>query len=399
MTGWKYVVFLVITIMVYAGLLFWSFRRFLCFLPLAPHRRRWILGALIALYPCIYFLRRVDRVIRFAYLENILTGLYVVAAFFIILAFLIFVRDLLWWALLGFNRVCRKHPILPKTAEKRVQFLQYSTLAVVMIAAVLLLIGIYQAFSPLIVRRVTLYDPRLPPHLDGLQIAVVGDLHIGPTLKGAHVKRVVQLLNAQNADLVVIVGDLVDGPWNVVRPMLTPLAQLKQPAYFVSGNHELYWGWPNWRSELSKLGITVLSNDFHILKRGHSHWMLGGIPDRQRWSTGYSARDPGPAWSLRDAPPVDYRILLAHRPTTALAAEKAGYQMMISGHNHGGQFFPFTWIFPLFFGGKAGFWCHGSLFVFVTTGAGFWGPPVRLWNSSEIVVLTLRVGKKGQGCQ
>ncbi len=393
MAWWKYVLFITVTIAAYAGLLFWFARRFVRFLPLSVRRRGWILGGLVALYPIIYLFRRIDRVTRFEHLEGVLAGFYVVMVFFLILAFLVLARDLLWWAALGVDRGLVRFAgrrALPEAPESRQRILQISTLAATGLAAVLLAVGVYQALAPPVVREVMVRDDRLPPGLDGLRIAVVSDLHIGPTLGRDQVARVVRTINAEDADLVVIVGDLVDGPWEAVGPMLEPLRDLKKPAFFVSGNHELYWGWPDWRSGLTALGLTVLSNDVRVFERGGARWLLGGIPDRQRWSGGPQPKDPGPQLSLRDAPPVDYRILLAHRPTAAPSAAEAGYHLLIAGHTHGGQFFPLTLISPFLPGGGAGLSRHGALRVFVSTGAGFWGPPVRLFNPPEVVVLTLR---------
>lgn len=392
MVWWKYILFIIVTIAAYAGLLFWFARRFVRFLPISV-RHNWILGGLAALYPIIYLFRRIDRVTRFEHLEGVLTGFYLVMVLFLIMAFLVLVRDCLWWAALGIDRGLVRFAgrrVLPEAPEKRLELLQLSTLAVAGLAFVLLAVGVHQALAPPVVREVTVRDDRMPPALDGLRIAVVSDLHVGPTLGRAHVARVVRTINAQNADLVVIVGDLVDGPWAAVEPMLAPLAELNRPACFVSGNHELYWGWPDWRTGLTALGLTVLSNNVRVFERGQARWLLGGIPDRQRWSGGPQPRDPGPELSLRDAPPADYRILLAHRPTAASPAAEAGYHLMIAGHTHGGQFFPLTLISPFLPGGGAGLSRHGALRVFVSTGAGFWGPPVRLFNPPEVVVLTLR---------
>ena len=393
MTWWKYIVFIVVTIAVYAGLLTWVWRRFVTLLPVGRRVKLTILGSLVGLYPFIYILRRFDREVRFDTVEGLMVALYTVMVFLLLLMTLILLRDGVWLILRGVDRLLvrmNRPPVLPSDPDRRRRLLGISSVGIAALAAGLLVLGIVQALSAPEVNEVTVTDPRLPPQWSGLRIVVVGDLHVGPTLRREAVVRLVDRVRAVPADFVVIVGDLVDGPWSAVGPMLEPLRQLGRPVYFVSGNHELYWKFPAWRPQLEALGITVLSETHVTLEKSGAKLLLGGIPDRFRWSGGPQPRDDGPRRSLVDAPPADYRILLAHRPTTAPAAQEAGYDLMLSGHTHGGQFFPFTLVSRLMPGGGWGLFRHQDLIYYVTKGAGFWGPPVRLFHRPEIVVLTLR---------
>ena len=231
----------------------------------------------------------------------------------------------------------------------------------------------------------------LPAALHGFTIAQITDLHVGPTIRGEYIQRIVDRVNQLDADAVAITGDIVDGPVPELGPHVAPLAGLRarHGSFFVTGNHEYYSGAGPWVAEVKRLGIRVLLNEHVVIQREEAALVLAGVPD-------YSAHrfDPthqsDPAAALVGAPAdAAARILLAHQPRSATAAEAAGFDLQISGHTHGGQFFP--WIFFVRFQQPftAGLHRLGRLWVYVSRGTGYWGPPKRVAAPSEITRLRL----------
>ncbi|KQT12198.1 metallophosphoesterase [Ramlibacter sp. Leaf400] len=231
----------------------------------------------------------------------------------------------------------------------------------------------------------------LPAALHGFTIAQISDLHVGPTIRAAYIQRIVDRVNRLEADAVAITGDIVDGSVPELGPHVAPLGGLRSRhgSFFVTGNHEYYSGAGPWLAEVRRLGIRVLLNEHVVIRREDAALVLAGVTD-------YGAHhfDPShqsdPAAALAGAPAdAGARILLAHQPRSATAAEKAGFDLQISGHTHGGQFFP--WIFFVRFQQPftAGLHRLGRLWVYVSRGTGYWGPPKRVAAPSEITRLRL----------
>jgi predicted MPP superfamily phosphohydrolase len=249
-------------------------------------------------------------------------------------------------------------------------------------AAVLTVVGLIQARHPRIV-RVTVPIRNLPPDLAGLRIVQLSDLHIGPTIRRAFVEWVVDAANALAPDLVAVTGDVADGFVPDLRDHVAPLARLRAPLgrYFVTGNHEYYWDALGWTAELERLGLTVLSNEHRVLHRGDGRLLLAGVTDL--------SVDSDPHVALADAPGSDVRVLLAHQPLSAYAARAAGFDLQLSGHTHGGQYFPFNLLVRLFQPFVAGLHRLEEMWLYVSRGTGYWGPPLRLGAPSEITLLEL----------
>lgn len=231
----------------------------------------------------------------------------------------------------------------------------------------------------------------LPAGLDGFSIAQITDVHVGPTIRREYVQGIVDAVNRIEADIIAITGDLVDGSVAHLRDHVAPLAQLKarHGVFFVTGNHEYYSGALPWMEELRRLGITVLHNGHTVLEHDGEQLVLAGVPD---YSAGHfhddHASDPG--LSLQGAPAHLKKVLLAHQPRTAHAAARAGFDLQISGHTHGGQFWPWNHFVRLQQPYTAGLHRMDQLWVYVSRGTGYWGPPKRFGAPSEITRLSLR---------
>jgi uncharacterized protein len=251
--------------------------------------------------------------------------------------------------------------------------------------------ALFSAALVLQLRRVTVRLVGLGKGLEGLRIVQISDLHIGEALDEPFLRRVVARVNALAPDVVAVTGDLVDGQVGTVRDFVAPLGELRARfgVYYVTGNHEYYWGGPEWEAEVHRLGLTVLRNEHRIITRDGSELALGGVRDLQgiRFHPDHGCR---PDLAFAGAPVGIPRILLAHQPAAARTAAAAGVHLQLSGHTHGGQIFPFhlfVWLTqPVLSGLRKLF----GIWVYTHRGTGTWGPRMRLGAAPEIAEITLR---------
>ncbi|WP_092130071.1 metallophosphoesterase [Polaromonas sp. YR568] len=271
--------------------------------------------------------------------------------------------------------------------------------AVPLLGVVITVLGFLNARRTAAVVKVDVPIKNLPPALQGFTLAQISDIHVGPTIKAAYLRRIVDKVNAQHADVVAITGDLVDGKVSELADHVAPLADLasRHGTYFVTGNHEYYSGAHAWIDELRRLGLTVLLNQ-HVVIRPPAEVSQGGMPLVLAGVTDYSAGhfDPlhrsDPELALRGAPLNAIRVLLAHQPRSAAAAAKAGFDLQLSGHTHGGQFYPWNLFVRFQQPFTAGLHKLQNLWVYTSRGTGYWGPPKRFGAPSEITVLRLVAG-------
>ncbi|GAA5232835.1 metallophosphoesterase [Verticiella sediminum] len=251
--------------------------------------------------------------------------------------------------------------------------------------------GLRQARRTARVKTVRIELPGLPAGLDGLCIVQLSDLHIGPTIKHDYLQRIVDAVNAQDADIVAITGDVVDGSVPALREHTSPLGKLhaRHGAYLVTGNHEYYAGAEAWVGEFRRLGLHVLMNEHRVIEHGGARLVLAGVNDYGAAAFD-RAQASDPARAVAGAPAGAPRVLLAHQPRSAQAAEPVGFDLMLSGHTHGGQFVPWNFFVPLQQPVVAGLHRVGGLLVYVSRGTGYWGPPMRVGAPSEITRIELR---------
>jgi uncharacterized protein len=231
----------------------------------------------------------------------------------------------------------------------------------------------------------------LPAGLQGFTIAQISDIHVGPTIKRRYLERIVESVNRLKPDLVAITGDLVDGSVAELASQVEPLRRLvsRYGSFFVTGNHEYYSGVDAWVAELERLGIRVLHNEHVVIERAGARLVVAGVPDFGGRHFHESHRSD-PQQALAGAPPdAAARVLLAHQPRSAPAAAKAGFDLQLSGHTHGGQFLPWNFLVRLQQPFTAGLHKVEQLWVYVSRGTGYWGPPKRFGAPSEITQLKL----------
>ena len=262
-------------------------------------------------------------------------------------------------------------------------------------ALLMTLWGFWNARRTAAVVRVDVPIRGLPTALQGFRIAQISDIHVGPTIKQAYLARIVARVNALNADLVAITGDLVDGPVSSLGPWVAPLQDLRSRygSFFVTGNHEYYAGADAWVAHLRSMGLVVLMNEHRVIKhRSHNGasatLVLAGVTDysAQHFDTNHQS---DPQQALAHAPVAALRVLLAHQPRSAAAAAQAGFDLQLSGHTHGGQFWPWGYFVRLQQPFTAGLHRLNNLWVYTSRGTGYWGPPKRFGAPSEITILRL----------
>ena len=268
-----------------------------------------------------------------------------------------------------------------------------SALAVIVAAPLITAAGFHLArrVAPVVDVRVPIAG--LDPALEGFTIAQISDVHVGPTIKRPYVEAIVERVNGLDADLVAITGDLVDGPVQRLAPHTAPLGQLRSRhgTYFVTGNHEYYSGASAWIDELRRLGARVLLNEHVVIDHGGAAVLLAGVTDYSAHHFDHGHRSD-PALASRGAPPGALKVLLAHQPRSAADAERAGFDLQLSGHTHGGQFWPWNHFVRLQQPFTAGLARLGPMWIYVSRGTGYWGPPMRFGSPSEITRITLTAG-------
>ncbi|HSV34877.1 MAG TPA: metallophosphoesterase, partial [Ramlibacter sp.] len=253
------------------------------------------------------------------------------------------------------------------------------------------LIGFLNARRTARVVTVEIAIPGLPAPLAGFTIVQISDIHVGPTIRHRYVEGIVEAVNRLQPDLVAITGDLVDGSVAELAAQVAPLGRLvsRHGSFFVTGNHEYYSGVGPWLAELKRLGIRVLLNEHVVIERDSAQLVLAGVAD---FSAGYfeESHRSDPQAALAGAPnSAGARVLLAHQPRSAPAAASAGFDLQLSGHTHGGQFLPWTYFVRFQQPFTAGLHRVGRMWVYVSRGTGYWGPPKRFGAPSEITQVRL----------
>ncbi|WP_414439536.1 metallophosphoesterase [Burkholderia sp. 22PA0106] len=308
--------------------------------------------------------------------------------FFSSLLVLTLLRDVLLLVLAGVDALA---PDVVRLADWRAA----TALAVPLLALAASAIGFLNARRLARVVEVAVPIDGLPAALDGFTIVQISDVHVGPTIKRGYVEAIVNAVNGLQPDAIAVTGDVIDGSVARLSPHTAPLGQLRarHGAFLVTGNHEYYSGADAWVAEFRRIGLTVLMNEHRTLEHDGGRLVLAGVTD---YTAGQfdPAQRSDPAGALADAPAdVPWRVLLAHQPRTANAAAEAGFTLQLSGHTHGGQFFPWNFFVPLQQPFVAGLARLKGMWVYTSRGTGYWGPPKRFGAPSEITRIRLVTGR------
>ena len=312
------------------------------------------------------------------------------------LAFLIyFIRDIGWFT--GFTSAKIYSAISSDSKNSdlvdpgRRQFLLYSmNWGIIGFTSLLATVGLVQARKRASVINQSISIRNLPEKLQGLRIAQISDLHVGPTIKADYAQMVVDQVNKLNPDLIFFTGDMVDGSVAHLSEDVEPLRKLKARygKFFVTGNHEYYSGVQQWVAKVEQLGMVNLHNEHRIIDIQGASLAIAGVTDLMAGRMLKShASDPRKA--TKGIPENIPTILLAHQPGTAEHTDGLSIDLMVCGHTHGGQYMPFNMAVSKIHRYAAGYYKRGGMQIYVNRGTGYWGPPLRLGIPTEITLFEL----------
>lgn len=251
-----------------------------------------------------------------------------------------------------------------------------------------IIIGTWSLYKGIKDPSISRYNIHNSPIMD-FKVVQISDLHIGMLhLNDRWLSRVVEKINSCKPDIVALTGDLVEGDFSKISPQLPPLADLPRhiPKFYITGNHEYIHGSGPWEKRLQELGFIVLHNQNYIFEHRGKKILIAGVPDRMigRFVKGKKSL---PDLALATTENVDYKILLAHEPSSVFDIKSETCDLILSGHTHGGQIFPFHVLVRLVQPVVSGFKNVNGFRVFAHQGTGFWGPPLRWFSKSEIALL------------
>ncbi|RYZ77884.1 MAG: metallophosphoesterase [Proteobacteria bacterium] len=267
-------------------------------------------------------------------------------------------------------------------------FAQRTTIAILIVSILLPAYGYWHALQGPRVVSVEIPLRSLPTDLEGYRIVQISDLHAGPGIGRNYVQNVVDQVLTLKADLVVLTGDIGDGTFEKYKDRTEPLPALAKATrvLYISGNHEYIKDSGAWLQRFRELGATVLLNEHVVIHHKSSSILFAGVVDPDNKIVGGVGPDIEKA--LSGSPSSNLKVLLAHRPDIAKDASNI-FDLQLSGHTHGGQFFPFNLIIKLLQPFPNGLKKLDDMWVYTNPGTGYWGPPIRLGTTSEITILKL----------
>lgn len=299
-------------------------------------------------------------------------GAYFLMGFAFLLIMLILLRELVWYTVYFISKNQALNPDNPALLHRNNMW----TLAVVFLISIY---GVYAAHKMPAARTLEVEDARI---LKPTRLVVASDLHIDQATSLERVKQFVDRINSLNPDYVLLVGDVIDDVPDVLTDEMEELKKIAAQKVFVSlGNHEYYNAYVKWMIQFTKMGFEVLHNTGAVLPETGIY--VGGVPDANSDSVNF---EKAAYWSDENM----YKILMSHSPVTADDLETGQFNLQVSGHTHGGQIFPFTLLAKLFNGYLAGEYEVNGNRLFVSRGAGYWGPPMRLLAPSDVVLVELK---------
>ena len=265
-----------------------------------------------------------------------------------------------------------------------------SAIAAVALGFAITFVGFVNARRRARVKETQVPIENLPADLHGFAIVQISDVHVGATIKRGYVEAIVAAVNDLSPDAIAITVDVVDGTVRDLAEHVAPLAQLRarHGTYLVTGNHEYYSGEAQWTREFRRLGLQVLLNEHVALNHGAATLVIAGVTDYTAHHFNPNHRSD-PERALLGAPAAHAKVLLAHQPRSAAAAAAAGFHLQLSGHTHGGQFWPWNHFVRFQQPYTAGLHRLSQLWIYISRGTGYWGPPKRFGAPSEISLIRL----------
>ena len=266
---------------------------------------------------------------------------------------------------------------------------------------VFLILGVIRAKFRLEIKTIPITLSNLPSTFNHFKIVQLSDVHLGTGMTLPHLKTTLAKVKQLKPDLIAFTGDIIDGSIKDIPNELLLLKELTAPfgKYFVLGNHEYYWNAPASIQAMKNAGFHVLINQNHIIEKENQSLVISGVSDPAAKHMNAEVPDLIAAYSCDSRIPASTpRILLCHQPVLAKEASAAGFSLMLSGHTHGGQFIPWSWMIRFAHNFHTGLSkVSDTLQIYVSHGTGYWGPPIRLGTTSEITEIILQTTQKQSG--
>lgn len=391
MSNWRmFLTFFVIVLLIMGGIHGYLFWRLVLETEVPPPFSMalgWLFAVALAAIPLSFVLGRVlDKGIArlFVVPAYVWLGL-VFQAFYIVLA-LDVVRGAAWIVL----RLGGAEPLFGGPAGSLMAW-RVAAAGAAAASLALTVVGVGWGLRRPVVNRLEIALAKLPPALDGFTILQLSDIHLDLVHGRRWLDGVVDTASALDPDLVAITGDLAEGSVAKYAADAEPLRRLAPPhgVFFVTGNHEYFHDLDGWLTLLGEFGVTVLRNERVSVQRGGASFELAGIDDHE---AGRIAPGHGPDLprALDGRDPGKALVLLAHQPRAVSEAARLGVDLVLSGHTHGGQIWPFSYLVYLQQPFVRGLKRLGGTQLYVSSGTGFWGPPMRLGTRAEITLIRLR---------
>lgn len=380
----RFLILLSLATLILFGLHYYVFERTSRYLALGPAEQRLLRYALSAAFVLVWAAMPLGRMLTMDGARPLFYAAFIWLGTLVLLSVSLLIGDIARWLSL----------LSPIDAGRRDWLQQVLGRASLGLGGVLTGYALFQGLRRVAVKRVSVPVPNLPAALDGLRIVQITDVHIGPTLRGAWLRHVVDQINALSADVIAITGDLVDGPVAALRPHVAALSDLKAKhgTFFVTGNHEYYAGPNEWIAELRRLGLRVLRNERVAIVHDpaqpqESSLDIAGVDDFH--SSAFPGHGPDLARAVEGRDRSRPLVLLAHQPLQIHEAVEHGVTLQLSGHTHGGQIWPWGFFVRLQQPFVAGLHRIQQTLLYVSCGTGYWGPPMRLAAPAEITELRL----------
>lgn len=291
-----------------------------------------------------------------------------------------------------FSMVTKLNHVHPLNYSQSVLLSQRFEILTFIISALIAGFGLKTALSgPKIIEVFVPIDGKLSK-LMPMKIVQISDLHVGVMIRRDYVEKVVAQVNELQPDLIVLTGDVADGLPASLNEQLQPLTKLQAPLgkFYVTGNHEYYWGAAEWVNSMRELGFMPLINENQLVNFAGLKVLIAGVTDvsAEQFLTSHQL-DLQKAITANEQ--ADFKILLSHSPRTLIDAERVGINLQLSGHTHAGQFFPFSMLIPLAHKYHNGLNCQNGVWLYVNSGTGSWGPINRFGVHSEITLIRFKV--------
>ncbi len=277
-----------------------------------------------------------------------------------------------------------------KNPARRGFMVKFSNMAILGLTGSSSAYGFFEAVKQPELIKQEIVIPNLHPDLRGITILQITDLHVGATIKEEFIKELVARCKELKPDLIALTGDLADGSSEALKKDVLALEELTPPLgkYFVTGNHEYYSDLKGWMGLIQELGFEILLNEHRIISRKAGSFTLAGVTDYHAGSI-FPSHKSSVKTALLNSQVNIPKVLLAHQPKSIFEAADEGVDFQISGHTHGGQYFPGTILVRLDQPYVAGRYVHKNTQIYVSRGSGYWGPPLRIGSRSEITLFTL----------